>query len=358
MADASENTGSGSAKAWPEVMTWVGRATALIGLFASLGGGITWLITHHRHAAERDAKMALAQAQVQQQDYQSAVAGYGEVLKDDPSYGPALDGQLNAAELWVENFHVVAQEGQDAAASAGAELDQLMLVLETGLTRSRGTQTADVQAHIGWAHWLNQKIAERGFGPAAEQNLRAALAVDPNNVYANAMLGNWLLQNHGNFAEATEHFNAAVATGKARPWVRTMQLGGLIHLDQKGSRAAQVRVANEMREAGEPLDEDDKGRVLSFCFNPTTTGHDELVESLSAVPPDEEWKTYLWLDDRSDDADGQRQVREFIQANLLEVSGDRAQALEKFRQLSHELKNSASTMVDPVNAAIARLSHG
>jgi tetratricopeptide (TPR) repeat protein len=340
-------------------MTWVGRATALLGLFATLAGGVTWLVTHRRHAAERDAKMALAQAQVQQQDYPSAVASYGEILKDDPAYGPALDAQLNAAELWVENFHVVAPEGQDAAASAGAALDQVMPVLEAGLTRSKGTEAADVQAHIGWAHWLNQKIAEREFGPAAEQNIRAALAADPTNVYANSMLGNHLLiQTHGNVAEAMRYFDVALATGKVRPWVRGMELGGLDYLDLKGARAAQVKVANKMRKAGEPLDEDDKSRVLSFCFNPTTTGHDELVESLTAVPADEEWKTYLWLDDQSDDPGSQRLVHEFIQANLLEVSGNRARALEEFQQLSQELKNSASTMVDPVNAAIARLSHG
>jgi tetratricopeptide (TPR) repeat protein len=295
---------------------------------------------------------------VQQQDYPSAVASYGEILKTDPSYGPALDAQLNAAELWVENFHVVTPEGQDGAAAAAQSLDQAMPVLEAGLTRSKGTQAADVQAHIGWAHWLNQKIAEREFGPAAEQNLRAALAADPTNVYANAMLGNWLLQNHGSLAEAVHDFDIAVATGKVRPWVRSVQMGGLIYLDEKGSRAAQVRVANEMRKSGEPLSEDDKSRVLGFCFDPTTTEHSELVESLSAVPAEDEWKTYLWLDDQPEDPSGDRLVQEFIQANLLEVSGDRARALEAFRKLSQELKNSASTMVDPVNAAIVRLSHG
>ena len=340
-------------------MTWVGRATALLGLFASLAGGATWLVSHHRHAAEREAKMALAQAQVQQQDYQSAVASYGEILKSDPTYRPALDAQLNAAELWIENFHVLAREDQDAAALAGASLDQAMPVLEAGLTRSRGTEAADVQAHIGWAHWLNQKIAEREFGPAAEENVRAALAADPTNVYANAMLGNHLLlQNHPDVAEAMHHFDVALATGKARPWVRSMELGGLDYLDLKGARAAQVKVANDMRKGGEPLGDDYKSRILSFCFDPVVTDHDELVESLSAVPPDEEWKTYLWLDDNPGDPEGQRLVHEFIQANLLEASGNRAQALENFRRLSQELKNSSSTMVDPVNAAIARLSHG
>jgi tetratricopeptide (TPR) repeat protein len=359
VADKTQDAQDDAAKAWPELMTWVGRATALLGLFATLAGGVTWLVSHHRHAAERKAKMALAQAQVQQQDYQSAVASYGEILKSDPTFRPALDAQLNAAELWIENFHVLAREDQDAATLAAAYLDQAMPVLEAGLTRSKGTEAADVQAHIGWAHWLNQKIAEREFGPAGEQNISAALAADPTNVYANAMVGNHLLQqNHPDVAEAMHHFDVALATGKARPWVRTMQLGGLIYLDLKGARAAQVRVVNDMRKAGEPLDDDDRRRVLSFCFNPTTTARDELVESLTAVPPDEEWKTYLWLDDQPDDPRDDRLVQEFIQANLLEVSGNRAQALENFRRLSQELKNSSSTMVDQVNAAIARLSHG
>jgi len=358
MTDASETPGSGNRKAWPDVMTWVGRATALLGLFASLAGGVTWFVTHHRQAAERNAKMALAQTQIEQQDYPAAVATYGEILKDAPAYAPALDAQLKAAELWVEEFHVLAPEGQSPSAVAGAALDQLMPVLDAGLARSRGADAADVEAHIGWAHWLNQAIAERESGSAAEQNLRAALAADPHNVYANAMLGNWLLQNGGDLAEATHDLDAAVATGYARPFVRRMQLGGLTYLDRRGARAAQVRVVNDMRKAGEPLDENYKSRVLTFCFNPTTTDHDELVESLSAVAPDDAWKTYLWLDDRPDNPDDRQLTHEFIQANLLELSGNRAQALEKFRLLSQELKNSASTMVDPVNEAIARLSHG
>lgn len=357
MADEAKNAQDESRQAWPFVMTWVGRTTALIGLFASLAGGVTWLVTHHRHAAERKARMDLAQTQVLQQDYASAVASYGAILKDDPSYPPALDGQLKAAELWVENFHVAAREDQDLAPAAAALLDQAMPVLEAGLTRSRGTQAADVQAHIGWAHWLNQKLAEREFGPAAEQNLRAALAADPGNVYANAMLGNWVLQNNGSLSDAVRNFDAADATGRARPLVRSLELGGLRYLDKKGARAEQVKIADQMRRNGEPLDEDWKSEILGFCFDPTVTEHAELVESLSAVPPDDAWKTYLWLDDRAGDADNQRLVHEFIQANLLEVSGDRAGALGKFRQLSQELKGSPSAMIDPVNEAIARLSH-
>jgi tetratricopeptide (TPR) repeat protein len=345
-------------KEWPAVISGVGGITALIGLCVSIGGGITWLVNHHRQEAERQAKIALAQAQEQQGDYQGAVATFDGILKEDSLYKPALEGQLTAAMQWVEDFHVIgARTDDDVAPMAAKEIDQIMPVLDAGLTRAKGVQMADVEAHIGWAHWLNQGIAEREFGPAAEQNLRATLTLDPNNVYAHAMLGNWILQNHGDFAEAMHHLDAAAATGKARPFVRRLELGGLRYLDVKGARAAQVRVANEMRKGGEPLDEAYKSRIVSFCFEPVVTDHDELTESLSAVPADDAWKTYLWLDDQAS-GDYRASVHAFVHASLLEVSGDKAGALAEFRALQPKLKDSNGSMKDQTDAAIKRLAHG
>jgi tetratricopeptide (TPR) repeat protein len=358
MGDELGNLEGAVKKEWPALISGVGGITALIGLCVTVGGGITWLVNHHRQEMERQARIALAQAQDQQADYAGAIATYDDILKADSLYKPALEGQLAAAMHWVEDFHVIgARTDDDVAPMAAKEIDQIMPVLETGLARTKGTQMADVEAHVGWAHWLNQQIAEREFGPAAEQNLRAALSLDPNNVYANAMLGNLTLMNHGSVADAMRLFDVAVATGNARPFVRRLELGGLRYLDEKGARAAQVKVANDMRKGGEPLDEDHKSRILSFCFDPVVTHRDELVESLSAVPADDAWKTYLWLDDKGS-SDYQEEVREFIHANLLELSGDKAGSLAMFRTLQAELKDNNGDMKDQVDAAVARLSHG
>jgi tetratricopeptide (TPR) repeat protein len=359
MGEEIQKAESGAKRAWPRVMSWVGGTTALIGLFASLAGGVTWVINHHKQQREREARMALAQAQATQGEYQASVESYGDILKADATYRPALDQQLNVTMLWVENFGIPAREDQNAADLSAPALDQIFAILDSGLARTKGSRAADVQAHIGWAHWLNQHIAEREFGPAAERNLRAALVSDPSNVYANAMLGNWMLQTRGGFNEAIQHLNTAVSTGKARPFVRGLQIGGLIYLDTKGARAELIKAANDMRKAGEPLDEDDKRRILGFCCDPTVTDHAELVESLSAVPQDEAWKTYLWLDDVQGESGPERahlEVREFIEANLLEISGKRQESLEKYRQLHRELLNRGSTMQESVDAAIARLS--
>jgi tetratricopeptide (TPR) repeat protein len=358
MTEEIQKAEQAAKKAWPAIMSWVGGITAILGLFASLAGGVTWFLNHHKQKAELQAKMALAETQAKQGEYQASLATYGDILKANPSYRPGLDQQLSTAMLWVEDFRVPARENQSAADLAAPALDQIMPVLDAGLARSNGAQAADIQAHIGWAHWLNQHIAEREFGAAAEQNMRAALASDASNVYANAMLGNWMLQNGGAFSEAIQHLDSAVSTGKARPFVRALQLGGLTYLDKKGARAELVKAANDMRNAGESLDEAEKRRILGFCFDPTVTDRGELVESLSAVPPDDAWKTYLWLDDKSEDTPGTRMIRGFIQASLLELSGKRQEALEQYRQLQKELKNSPGDLKTSVDAAVARLSHG
>jgi tetratricopeptide (TPR) repeat protein len=357
MEEEIQKAETGARRAWPFVMSWVGGITALIGLFASIAGGITWFVNHHKQQAELQSKMALAQAQAKQGEYQASIQSYADILKVDPLYRPALDQQLNTAMLWVEDFDVAARSDQNAAELAAPALDQIMAILDSGLTRSKGSQAADLQAHIGWAHWLNQHIAEREFGPVAEQDFRAALALDSSNVYANGMLGNWMLRNGGSFSEAIQHINLAVSTGKARPFVRKLQLGGLIYLDQKGARAELVKAANDMRKSGESMDELHRTRILSFCFNPIVTDHEELTESLSAVPPDEAWETYLWIDNMPGDPQVQRTSHNFIQANLLELSGKRPEALEKYRMLQQELKNGSGTMKNSVDAAIARLSH-
>jgi hypothetical protein len=191
MEEEIQKAETGARKAWPVVMSWVGGITALIGLFVSVRGGVTWFENNQKQKAELQARMALAQAQAKQGEYQASIQSYGDILKAGPLYRPALDQQLDAAMLWLENFDVVSRAGQDADQAAAAELDQIMPILDSGLTRSHGSQAADVQAHIGWAHWLNKRIAEREFGDIDEQNLRAALKLDPPNVYANAMLGAW-----------------------------------------------------------------------------------------------------------------------------------------------------------------------
>jgi Tfp pilus assembly protein PilF len=355
MADDIQQPEPRAKRAWTLILAWIGGISAALGLIGAVTGLFGNIQGHLHHNAKLDAQMSIAQSQFHQGDYQASVQSYADILKADPLYGPALDQQLQSTMLWVEGF-------QSFGAAVAPQLDQIITILEAGLTRTKGAQAADVQAHLGWAHWLNQHVAEREFPPnaVAERNYRAALAADPQNAYANAMLGNWLTQNAGSLAEAIQHFNSAVATGRARPFVRMVQLAGLKNRDEPGSRAALMKALNDMRKNSEPLDEDTKHRILGFCCDPAVTDHVELAESLSAVSAPDAWQTYVWLDDQQnigDDAKYQHLVREFIAANIAEISGDKQKASDEYRALQDELKGQRSSLKDSVSQAIARLSH-
>jgi hypothetical protein len=290
-----------------------------------------------------------------------AVATYRDILKKDPQNEQAADGQVTATMRWVENFHVLTREGEEAADIAAPKLDVILPILDAGLTRAQDRRAADILAHIGWAHWLNWHIAEREFGPAAEQSFRQALEIDSSNVYANAMLGNWLLQTNGSMRDAFSHFATAVQGGMERPWVRTMQLGGLIYNGDPQARAELVRVVNDMRKNDESMDDGDKGRILSYNYNISPYRSEELSMSLSAVPPDEAWATYQWLDDvemiEPRDVDMQQLRREYIHVSLLELSGQKQKALSQYKSLQAKLQKYPSyVLIHSVENAIARLA--
>jgi tetratricopeptide (TPR) repeat protein len=335
------------------IMSWVGAATALIGLGASLAGGVRWYENRRQHKAELASQMAVAETQAKVGEYQAAARSYDRILKDNPLDHAALKEQLQTAMEWVEDFHVVGGDGQDAAGASAPQLDEIMAVLDAGLARSQGSEAADVQAHIGWAHWLNQKIAEREFGSAARQNFQEALKIDPSNVYANVMLGNWMLQNAGDPAEAIAHFRTAVATGRARPMVRRFEIGGMAD-DNRPLRAELIKTANEMRKDGEPLDELSRRRILYFCFDPPYTQPEELAASLSAVPAEDAWTSYQWLTEGAQPPVPEA-TRAYVHATLLEISGDKEQALAIYSQLQKQVDDSNS-LKRLIDEAVKRVS--
>jgi hypothetical protein len=174
------------------------------------------------------------------------------------------------------------------------------------------------------------------------------------------MLGNWIMQTGGRTEEALMHFRIAVEGNRARPLVRQMQLGVLVYPRDLETRTALIRLANEMRRNGEPIDDQEKNRILT-AYDPTVNSAEELSETLSAVPANEAWSTYLWLDTRSTDGaalDYQRLQHDFIYASILEIERNREDALKAFQRLRRELKGRRydDRIVTYVDNAITRLS--
>jgi hypothetical protein len=138
-----------------------------------------------------------------------------------------------------------------------------------------------------------------------------------------------------------------------------MQLGGMIYNEDPGVKTELIRVANQMRIHSEPMPEEYGHRILS-SYN-AINSRDELMETLSAVPPKDAWATFLWLDGKPaarSELEDQRLKREFIQANLLEIGGNRAEALAMFKTLQSELKSRGMNgrIASHVAGSISRLS--
>ena len=241
---------------------------------------------------------------------------------------------------------------------AGPPLAEIIAVLEAALARTggRGPRAGDVLAHLGWAHWLNQRLAYKEFGPAAERTLRHSLTVDPTNVFAHAMLGNLLLQTRSDTAEAIRHFDAAEKTKQQRPLLRQMQLGGMIYNHDSGIPAALMRVLNQMRINGETISGRQRSRLMTY-FRPGNS--DELQEMLSAVPASDAWATFLWLDDPSagDEMKYEGFRRDFIHARVLELEGKAAEALALLTELERKMRSTRSPgrFLDDVTKASKRL---
>lgn len=209
----------------------VAGVTAVLLIAASGWMGIGPVGKYRARRAAIAGLFATAKGQEDRSEYESAFRTYQLLLKTDPGNRTALVQQTDTAMRWLDDFHVIVPEGGSAAIPAATNLDEIKPVLDAGMARANEPlpRAADILAHIGWWHWLNRDLAHPEFGPTAEQNLRKALQMDSSNVFANAMLGNWLMQTGGDESEALVHFQRANESKSERPFVRSLELGVLVY---------------------------------------------------------------------------------------------------------------------------------
>jgi len=257
--------------------------------------------------------------------------------------------------LWIEQMRTPRHGVDEVAPKARIIFDRLTPILEGGLGTSTDYRAADVVAHLGWLNLLRWRIV--GEDGQIEEHIRRALEMDPGNVYANAMLGEWLLLTHDSLADAKAHFATALKAGRAKEFVRECQLEGMIYDDDAGVRGELIRVANQMRKDGDAIGDDNRGRIHSY-YSPNIGTDAEMREVVSAVPPDEAWETYLWANPSEARASAPNSIEgRFVRASIDEVSGKREEALQIYRELQTELKDPRVRVAERVRDAVRRLTH-
>ncbi len=349
---AAKSAPASGKNALATALKWIGAVAAVISLLLGLNQ-VTGLLQKFRvHHQEFTETMKAAEQQQARGDYPAAFESFKHAVELDPVDRRAQEREAQAAMLWLENVHAQNQSFTEIA-------NQLLPVLDKSLSNSQGQDAADLLAHIGWANFLRSRD---GSGEAAElvaKSYQDALKLDPNNVYAHAMWAHWILWRNGSPQEAKQHFAAALNSGRARPFVRTLQLASYGN-SGAADRAELLHIANDMRQQGEPLGQEERSRVFDELFGWGLLGSAEQAEfarNLGSVKPADVVSTFDWLASGRSDG-GLALRREFIAAFSLEAAGQSAEALSAYKSLQQRLgKNSPYySLSEAVNSAVQRLS--
>ncbi len=229
----------------------------------------------------------------------------------------------------------------------------LVKALTAGGPSTVGPRAADLRAHLGWAEaMLWQDLHDPGIDPTGLY--REALQQDRGNAYAHGMWGNWLLLKRPmQVDEALKHFDAAVAAGRDRPFIRRLQLGAMLGTDALG--VPLVQVLNQMRQNQESLSDAARQRAWSYHYaHAWRQGVD--VNVLQALSPPDALDTFNWLFPAPKADDSRYAIWALLRAMLLERlgRGDEARASLLPLQADMRKERSSGPIVDAVSAFLAR----
>lgn len=336
-----------------QVLKWVGYLTAIFSLCATVWGVGKYLYSREETRKNLAALLAAEAEQQKSHDYSSAWQSLEKAEKLAIDSSKVRAAQEKLAMVWLEDVHV--QENQKFSDVT----QKVEPILTRGVTAAKpGREQADLRAHVGWAYFLESRDGRFDLDPGGPY--REAIAEDPNNPYAEAMWGHWILWDHcARVKEAAPHFAAAIASQREGDFVRHMQLSALLNCNTEEADQEVIRVANAMRKEQRAMDDWERSHVLGLYFFELAHETPKSSAFIHAVPPAEHVTTFHWLfdalDSSTDGGSSNRVSRVYYLAVLQEAAGQRDEALANYRLILGQITRTNSFW-DPSNAAMKRLS--
>ena len=307
-------------------------ALALAVLLLITGAGLAW---QHQRQQHRQEELALAAAQqmCDSGDFSLAWQRFEQGLQGHSGARRLRAAREDCGMRWLREIRV--REGQETFTDI---VNRVVPVLSDGLATATGQRAADLRAHLGWGDFLRTRDGASNLDPAA--HYQKALSEDPGNVYAHAMWGHFIMTQRGQLAEARRHFEAALASGRERAYVRELQFAGLLYFHQTPGATEALRAANEMRRAGESLNPDLTRRLWDDVFA-QLVDEDSRVQVLGAVPGRDALETFLWLYPQRDSGQPERMWR-YYAGVLEEAAGDASAARARLEGLRAEMQRDTA----------------
>lgn len=331
-----------------KALKWIGYVTAVLSLIAGIRGLQTLISGKMESHRKTESLLATQQLQLRAHDYESAWQTLEQASQTGAEGDKVRAARETLAMEWLENIHV-----QDTQKFSDI-VKRLDPVLTSGAAAAKTPQQkADLLAHLGWSYFLRGRDGMTGIDPA--KTYADAVQEDPNNPYAQAMWGHWILWNTGQPGGAVPHFDAALRSNRQREFVRRLQVISLLNGNNQACSQELARVLNALRKENGAVDNDTRRRL-------STVYHNELIYSddgaafINAVAPAEQLLTFHWLFDRLESDDSAALSRSFEIAVLQEAAGQRAEALASFQAVNAQLGGHPGRLLTKTQAAIRRLS--
>lgn len=323
-------------------LKWVGGATAVLSLVFGVQQLIGVITAHLQRDRQVKELLATSAMQEQARDYAAAWSSAEQANRLTNGGSGTRAAEESLAMDWLENASAPDQQ------KFSDITEKVTPVLDRAAASAQGQRKADLLAHLGWAAFLQSRDGVSGSSP--DSYYRQALAVDPQNVYAHAMLGHWLMWNGGSVGEAEAQFDQALATGRRRDFVRQLQLAALEDASNNDADLELVRVLNAMRKNSESVDASTRSaawfvynRALEPVFLSPSARASEPAQRpplLAALPPPEQLATFTWLFDNPGSDQNSIWRRDFYRGILEDEAGQHSEALQSFRAALSELSHA------------------
>lgn len=279
-----------------------------------------------------------------------ALQQLGELAARQPKSPTIATLREDCAMRWTREMR--ATTSSSGQLTFDEQVAKVQPVLLQGLGAATGMRSADLRAHVGWTEHLRRREGKGSGDPVP--HWQRALADDATNVYAHAMWGNTLLP--GRLAEARQHFEKAVASGRDREFVRRLQFGGALGGGDEATNYAVV-VGDEMRRGGEALSATQRRRLSDYAFNSRLLSEDARRSLFSALPPRELLATFQSLPSAAEYSEKTNYVGRFCLATLQANAGELDAAAAGFASLEQELRadRQSGRLLDETQKALAAI---
>ena len=339
-----------------DVLKWIGGVTALLSLFL-LAQQVNNVVSTWTDRQESVAALIMASdLQASAGDYAGAWGLLDQALALEPGSTQVQAHRVDLAMLWVRKIAITGDQ------TFSEIINPLLPSLYLGAVRSGSSERADALAHIGWSNALRTRDGVRQL--AIDEQFDAALVADPDNVFAHTWQATWLFMraNDVDYDKpkidlARAHFDAALATGQRRQWIRSMQLLSYLDSYDTAAQIEAIAVVASLKAEGSTLAAHDATffeRELTNLVIGRGNRADILRDAaLNSFTWNEILDVYIWVISMRPDTNYDPQER-YALARLTELAGEPVNALAMYRSLLAEASEGYTFSQELVDA-VARL---